>query len=407
MADRTSSHDMPGGAATTPFVYDPFDWEVQEDPYPYYRVLLDHHPVYKTPDRDWWTLSRFGDIQAAARDYETFSNASGTELDGAGDMYTETFGPGNFLYTDPPDHDRIRKVAHPRFTPRAVQEFEAEIRENVSELLDELVDHEDVDLAAEFAWRLPISTISDVFGFPKSDHRLILHWMLELEARHSNLEVLPASAVDAGTELADYITNQLDDRARSPRDDLLSLFAAAEREGRLRPGESRGITFILVLAGIDTSACLISNTLHRLAPRPDDRRMLTEQPDRIPQAVEEMIRYEAPVQGLARRATRDVVLHDVTIPARGWVWLSWAAANRDERRFENPDVLDLSRPVQRNLGFGDGIHHCIGAPLARLEAKIAFECFFSRFPGYQIVGAGQRLHMHGTRGWVHLPAVLG
>ena len=400
------SPKIAGPAVPDPFVYDPFDWAVQEDPYPYYRVLVDEYPVYRTPGRDWWTLSRFDDVRAAARDWQTFSNADGTELDGAADMYTEIFGPGIFIFTDPPDHDRIRKVAHRWFTPRGVKDHESSIRRNVVQLLDELALRGEADLAEEFAWRLPVSTISDVLGFPQSDHGLIVHWMLELEARHSNLTEVPESARKAGADLADYIADALDDRRRNPGDDLLSVFAEAERGGDLLPEEARGLTFILVLAGIDTSACLISNTLHRLASRPDDVRALVADPTRIPAVVEEMIRYEAPVQGLARRTTQDVTLHDVTIPAGGWVWLSWAAANRDPRAFPDPDVLDFERPAKRNLGFGDGIHHCIGAPLARLEARIAIEIFFSRYPNYRLVGQGTRLHMHGTRGWVHLPGIL-
>jgi cytochrome P450 len=393
-------------ALSEPFVYNPFAWDVQEDPYPYYRVLLDRYPVYRTPDRDWWTLSRFDDVRDAARDWRTFSNASGTELDGAAEMYTETFGHGIFIFEDPPAHDRLRKVVQRWFTPRSVQAFDGRIRTAVEDLIDELVETDPVDLAEDFAWRLPISTISEVLGFPTSDHRHLLHWMLELEARHSNLEELPASARAAGVELAEYIASSLDQRRRHARDDLLTVLVDAEKHGDLQPDEARGLTFILVLAGIDTSACLMSNTLHRLATRPDDRRMLAQEPRRLPAAIEEMIRFEAPVQGLARRATRGVELHGVTIPQGGWVWLSWAAANRDERRFPDPDVLDFQRPTQRNLGFGEGIHHCIGAPLARLEARIALEVFLARFPRYELCGAGQRLHMHGTRGWVHLPASL-
>jgi len=388
------------------FVYNPFLREVQDDPYPYYRVLLDNYPVYRTPDRDWWTLSRFADVRNAARDWETFSNASGTELDGAGDMYNETFGPGIFIFTDPPDHGRIRKVARNWFTPKAVRVHEDSIRHSVDALLDELAASESPDLAGDFAWRLPISTISKVLGFPEADHHHILHWMLELEARHSDLEELPESAHAAGAELADYIARTLETRREAPRDDLLTAFVEAEQAGDLRQEEARGLTFILVLAGIDTSACLISNTLHRLAARPDDRAAIEASPQRIPSVVEEMIRYEAPVQGLARRATRDVEVHGEVIPEGGWVWLSWAAANRDERAFENPDCLDFERPQKRNLGFGEGIHHCIGAPLARLEARVALERFLPRFRGYELVGAAERLHMHGTRGWVSLPADL-
>jgi cytochrome P450 len=394
--------------AAESFFYDPFSPVVQQDPYPFYRVLLDRHPVWRTPERECWTLSRYEDIQSAARDWKTFSNSRGVELDGVVDVYPDTFGPGIVINTDPPDHGRIRKVVHKSFTPRSVQALEPVVRANVAELLDELSASDSPDLASGFAWRLPVLTTSDLLGFPRSDHPLILGWMLELEARDPDVDLaeMPASARSAASDLADYIAASLEQRRGRPRDDLLSLFVAAEESGQLERGESRGLTFIFVLAGIDTTACLVSNTLHRLAPRPDDRARFVADHDRIPAAVEEMIRYEAPVQGLARVTMRDVDVHGVTIPEGAWVWLAYAAANRDPRVFPNPDELDFDRPATRHLGFGEGIHHCIGAPLARLEGRIAMEMFFTRFPDYEIAGEGRRLRQHTTRGWVHLPAAL-
>jgi cytochrome P450 len=394
--------------AAESFFYDPFSPVVQQDPYPFYRVLLDQHPVWRTPERECWTLSRYEDIQGAARDWKTFSNSRGVELDDVVDVYPDTFGPGIVINTDPPDHGRIRKVVHKSFTPRSVQALEPVVRANVAELLDELSASDSPDLASGLAWRLPVLTTSDLLGFPRSDHPLILGWMLELEARDPDVDLaeMPASARSAASDLADYIAASLEERRGRPRDDLLSLFVAAEEAGQLAHGESRGLTFIFVLAGIDTTACLVSNTLHRLAPRPDDRARFVADHDRIPAAVEEMIRYEAPVQGLARVTTRDVEVHGVTIPEGAWVWLAYAAANRDPRVFPNPDELDFDRPATRHLGFGEGIHHCIGAPLARLEGRIAMELFFARFPDYEIAGEGRRLRQHTTRGWVHLPAAL-
>ena len=180
----------------------------------------------------------------------------------------------------------------------------------------------------------------------------------------------------------------------------------AERSGQLLDGETRGLTFILTLAGIDTTACLLSNALFRLQPLPDDRAWLAEAPRRIPGAVEEVLRFESPVQGLARVAAKDVPLHGETIPEGAWVWLIHASANRDERQFSEPDRLDVRREPPKNLAFGDGLHHCIGAPLARLEGKVALEEFLTTFPDYSFTGRSERLHQHTTRGWVHLNAVL-
>jgi cytochrome P450 len=230
--------------------------------------------------------------------------------------------------------------------------------------------------------------------------------MLELEARTSDLSVMPESARSAAQEMADYIRALAAERKARPRDDLLSLMGEAEKAGELAEGETSGLTFILTLAGIDTTACLMSNAFFLLEPQAGEREWLTGHPEAIPAAVEEILRFDAPVQGLARVAAEDVTLHGRTIPKGAWVWLIHAAANRDERQFSDPDRLDLRRDPRKNLTFGDGIHHCIGAPLARLEGRIALEEFFAAFGDYEITGPNERLHQHTTRGFVHLRAVL-
>jgi cytochrome P450 len=396
---------------TQPFAYDPFAAHIQEDPYPYYRVLRDTYPAYYNEHRGFWTLSRFGDVQAAARDWKRYSNLNGVELDATQDFYPDTFGPGILINTDPPQHERIRKVVHAAFTPRQIQTLEERVRTTVLQLLDALSEQAKPDLAEDFAWRLPVSTLGYLLGFPEEDHAYLERVMYDFEARQSEPDEvdhfdLPAVAQEAGAELARYIADAVAERRKRPKDDLLSVLVEAEMAGTLDPDESRGLTFILVMAGIDTTACLLSNTFHRLEKRHDDRRRLVADPLLIPAAVEEMIRYEAPVQGLARVAATDTTLHGQTIPAGAAVWLAYAAANRDERRFPNPDNLDLFREQRRHLGFGEGIHHCIGAPLARLEARVALQEFFTRFDEYEIVAPSERLHQHTTRGWSHLSAVL-
>ena len=390
------------------FLYDPFDLATQEDPYDHYQTMRDRYPAYYNAERDFWTVSRFADVQAVARDWERYSNIRGVELDDTQDFYPRTFGPGIVIHYDPPDHSRIRKVVHQWFTPKGVKALEERIRGYVHGMLDDLESAGTVDLAEQFAWRLPVTTTSSILGFPESDHRWLEGLMYDFEARQSepdqsDLFEIPDSARQAGAQIAEYINAQIELRRKDPKDDLLSVMVEAERQGVLEWDEPRGLTFILVLAGIDTTACLISNGLHRLAELPDRRAQWLAQPDLLPAAIEELIRWESPIPGLARQTTEEISLHGETIPADSRVWLCFAAANRDERRFENPEVLDFDREKPpRHIAFGEGIHHCIGAPLARLESRVAFDEFWRRFPDYEIVGPNERLHQHTTRGWAQL-----
>jgi cytochrome P450 len=393
------------------FNYDPFSAAVQAEPYPFYRVLRDEHPVYYNEERNFWTLSRFADVQAAARNWQVYSNAQGVELDDTQNFYPDNFGPGIVINTDPPAHERIRKVVHRQFTPRIVAGLEGRIRSEVIRLLDELEQQPEPDLAEGFTWRLPVSTISHLLAFPDEDLLYLHGLMYDFEIRQSDPEQeelfdVPDVAREAGAKLAAYIADQIADRRRSPGDDLLSAMVKAEQAGELEHDEPRGLCFILFMAGIDSTACLLSNAFHRFQGRPDDRREMLKDPSIIPAAVEEITRWEAPVTGLARITLSDHAVHGQTIPAGSWVWLSFAAANRDERRFPNPDELDIHREQKRHLGFGEGIHHCIGAPVARLEGRIVFEEFFRRYPDYELAGRAERLHQHTTRGWAHLTAKL-
>ena len=378
--------------------YDPFLF--YEDPSPIYRRLRYEAPVYLNRERSIWVLSRFDDVQGAGRDWRTFSSAEGVDIDDS------RLGPGSFLDADPPRHDELRKILHADFAPASLGRLEPLIAAKVDAIVGSLVERRRVDLVAELARRLPVSVVCDLLGAPAEDHAQLERWYADMLYREPGRSEVPEIAERATREMRGYIVAAVADRVRSPCGDLFSTIAAAHGEGRLSMDEVDGMCRLLLLAGVHTTSSLIANALMLLEDRPADRRALAEGPGRIPNAIEELLRYLAPVQSGARVTTRDVELRGVAIPQGERVLLLWASANRDERRYPDPDTLDLGRAPLRNVAFGEGIHFCLGAPLARLEARIAFEALFTRVPEYEIVGPVERHFTFLERGIASLPAVV-
>jgi cytochrome P450 len=308
---------------------------------------------------------------------------------------------------DPPRHDDLRRIVRNDFTPKRITSLEPLIRDRVVQLIDVIIERGEGDLAREFAQRLPLTMIAELWGVPAAEHGLLEDWFVRMVARVPGQLEMPEDVGVAAAEMESYIAAALDERRKTPRDDLLSTIAEAVDDGRMAEEEVDGMTRILLIAGIHTTSTLIANSLLLLAPRPGDRRLLAAEPDRIPVAIEELLRYESPVQWLGRAAQRDFMLHEHVIPAGDRLILLWGSANRDERKFDNPDVLDLTRSPVHHMAFGQGIHHCIGAPLARMESRIAFEEFFSRIDDYEISGPVTRLFTRQEqRGIASLPARL-
>ena len=375
--------------------YDPFLY--YEDPYPLFKALRDTAPNYYNQQRSIWVLSRFDDVQTAGRDWSTYSSAEGVDID------ESKLGPGSFLDADPPGHDQLRKILHADFTPGRMKALEPVILERAKALVDSLVEQGGGEFVSAFARRLPFSIMCDLFGAPVEDHGRLERWYVEmLERVPGQAEATPAS-VRAAEEMRDYIIEAVADRQRSPRDDLFSTVAVAHSAGKLSMEEVDGMCRLLLLAGVHTTSSLLANSLIELEDKGDDRRLLAEETELVSAAVEELLRYLSPVQAGARVTTRDVSLHDVAIPRGGRVLLLLASANRDDRVFPNPDALDLRRSVARNLAFGEGIHFCLGAPLARLEAKIAFPVLFSRIADYRITGKFEPHFTFLERGIAKLP----
>jgi cytochrome P450 len=393
---------MPAVAA--PELYDPLYHTPQDDLYEIYRRMRDDHPVYYSERRDVWCLTRFDDVQAAARNWETFSNANGVDLD----VPAQFFGVGNFLEEDPPRHDVLRKVVRPFFVPKEIAKLEAQIAKRVEHLTAQLAGAGRIDIAQDFAWALPIWAICRLIGVPPADDELVHGLVTKMETRRPGDDAPTESMLSALHELRAYAEDLAEQKRRAPGEDLMSHLVAGEAEGAPRREEIPGMTVLLFAAGSETTASLLGNTLSLLAEHGEAQEALRREPAELIDAViEESLRMDTPVQYLARQTIASAHVHDVEIPEGADLLLIYGAANRDERHFERAEAFDIGRPSQRHLAFGEGIHFCLGAPLARLEARIALPAFLRAIPSYEIVAPVERFSNHTVRGFMHLPAVIG
>jgi cytochrome P450 len=387
--------------------WDPFDTEIDTRPYETWRRMRDEAPVYRNDRYGFVALSRFEDVDRASRDPETFTSGHGTVLE----MMTEDPYPdAPLIFSDPPEHTRLRGLVSRAFTARRVSEMEDRIRALCVEFLDRQVGSGEFDYVQDFAARLPSLVISSLFGVPleeQDDTRHLIDLMFTIEP---GVGTMNATAAQASADLHAYFSSLLELRRQHPTDDMLSALNTAEitlDDGsvrRLTVPEAALMGVMIVSAGTETVARLLGWAAVTLEAHPDQRAELVRDLTLIPNAVEELLRYEAPSPVQGRFTSRAVELHGTVIPERSKVLLLTGAAGRDERQFPNPDRFDIRRDIGTHLSFGYGIHFCLGAALARLESRVALEETLRRFPEWEVDhDRAARLHTSTVRGYVSVP----
>jgi cytochrome P450 len=367
--------------ASVSAVYDPFAGATQDDPYASYATLLERAPVYLNETHGFFALSRFDDVQSAFRDWRTFSSSGGVTVD---ELLAIT-GP-SLLTTDPPRHDGLRDVLKHVFRPRALAALEPVVARIVESLLAGVEPRTEVDVVAALAKRLPVLVICELLGFPAADAPTLKAWGDAILERVPDDHSTPRPAREAAALMRAYFAEQIEARRRGGGEDVVSVLVRGRVDGEpLTEEELIGHCFLLFIAGNATTAALVGNGTLVLARHPEERARLAADPRLGVRAVEELLRFESPVQNMGRTTTSDVELHETLIPEGSRVLLLIGAANRDPRVFADPDRLDLGRRIRRHLAFGEGIHHCLGAPLARLEGRVALQRLVGRFPAYEVV----------------------
>ena len=396
---------MTSTASTPVLRYDPYDAEIDRDPYPTWARLRDEAPLYRNEEHGFWALSRWDDVKAALVDWGTYRSGHGTVLEivKAG----VEIPPGILLFEDPPIHDAHRALLSRVFTPRRMLDLEPLVRGYVVQALDELLDRDEFDVVEELAVEVPLRTIGSLFGIPEADQDVYRHATDELIGTDGSPITFEQSSFD---EVLGILGDYVDWRAAHPGDDLMTELLTAQVD---EPGGSRRpltrdevVTYASMVAGAgnETAARLIGFTMQLLAQHPDQRARLVAEPALVPAAIEEILRLESPSPVQARWVQHDVQVHGTPVREGSIMLLLNGAANRDERHWSEPDRFDVDRDEGPHLAFGYGLHFCLGAALARLEGRVALEEVLRRWPEWEVdLERGQMAHTGSVRGWARLP----
>jgi cytochrome P450 len=385
--------------------WDPYDARWRDDPYPKYRELRDQAPVHHSPASETWTISRYDDVVGVLRNTEVFSSKTrGGQMEASMDelsLATKLQLFARFvtrmratpwtmrrsrmlIQEDGAVHLRMRDLVNRGFTPRQIKRLEPRIRALVTECMTKLEREAEFDLVSELNVPLPVTVIAELLGVEPEKRHVFKHWsdVIISGATGSGIaNPLDSGVLDAMGELRAYLRPIVRERRRRPADDLISILVAARVDGEgLSDYEIFLFVLLLLVAGNETTTNLLGNAVDALLAHPDQLARVSADPQRVPALVEETLRYDGPIQFLTRVATREVELHGVRIPARARVVVLLGSANRDERRFAEPDRFDLGRDTRGHVAFGFGAHFCLGASLARLEARAALEALVPELP---------------------------
>lgn len=387
---------------------DPYDYHFHEDPYPNYKRLRDEAPLYRNDDLNFWALTRHSDVHRGFRDSVALSNKLGVSLDPIS-RNPEAYRTMSFLAMDDPAHLRLRTLVSKGFTPRRIRELEARVVELAKHHLDTALASASFDYITEFAGKLPMDVISELMGVPVADRDQLRGLADTVMHREDGVADVPLSAIEASMEMLVYYAEMVAQRRRKPTGDLTSALLEAEIDGdRLIDDEIMAFLFLMVVAGNETTTKLLGNAAFWGAKNPDQLAEVHADHSRIPLWIEETLRYDTSSQILARTVVTDVEFYGTTLHDGDTLLLLPGAAHRDERVFDAPDEYRIGREIgSKLLSFGSGAHFCLGAHLARMEARVALTELFERIRGYEIDEASAiRVHSSNVRGFASLPMTV-
>jgi cytochrome P450 len=361
------------------FRFDPYSPAVDADPFPFYRTLRDEYPCYWSGDAGMWVLSRYADILTALQDWRTYSSAKGNLMDELPNRAGATLGT-----TDPPRHDRLRSLIQMAVTKRALEHLEEPTRASARRHVDAILGKETFDFVSEYSSKITVDLLFTLFNLPEADQQAVRDMAVLMVQSDPVTRQKGPEHIEAFRWMTEYAASLMAERHKNPGEDLLSQFILAEIDGeKLLEREVQMTVTTLIMAGVESLSGFMTMFALNLADHPGARAELVADPSLLPGAVEESLRYNTSAQRFKRCLTRDVELHGQTMREGDFVCLAYGSGNRDERQFPDPDRYDIHRNPRGHLGFGRGVHACLGAAIARMALRIAFEEFLCRVPDYQ------------------------